>query len=79
MGRQIENNHEGLKSFLWKMNFRVLNNAGNYSNSLYVFFFLAPRKQIDPGLVFYQADASQGQGVEMTAHECAPDLSRKRK
>lgn len=43
------------------------------------FFFLAPRKQIDPGLVFCQADASQGQGVEMIAHECAPDLSRKRK
>lgn len=44
-----------------------------------MFFFLAPRKQIDPGLVFCQADASQGQGVEMIAHECAPDLSRKRK
>lgn len=34
--RQLENNHEALKSFLWKMDFRVLL---DYSNALYDFVF----------------------------------------
>lgn len=64
--RQLENNHEALKSFLWKMDFRVLL---DYSNALYDFFFLTPRTQIDLGLIFCQADTSQGRGcgVEIIA------------